>query len=360
MKTTSLLLLLLLLCASCEWHSKTIIPHNVTKKIDGLTIISDTINLNVEGHGVNGIIKDDKYYIQFDVSPPTDTTIVEVGFEFENKFYVFDRGGEILQQIESPKIIGNFGNDLHIQHDSIFAKPYDDYKPAYYLDETKDNWIKIKPLDYVVYEDKDYYVTSVYFGEWGGSTWFRNKRTGIEYVAEIATPEVKKVGSSYFLISHKEICLIKDPQLLMTSGHDYRKIKQEQNEQNTFDMLHAYNRRENRNYEDIGVQDIFKSDTDPFDDSFLITASLICNNELYVFVLEDSQTYLAKVSKNGPKRIIDFGDKLYITHRENEYKNSYQKNSYFFYSGSLNHFGLMEIKQDTIYLHYINNTPLNN
>ncbi|KOS06732.1 hypothetical protein AM493_12355 [Flavobacterium akiainvivens] len=347
-------LLLLLLCVSCEWHSKdTIIPHSITRKIDGLTIISDTIHLSINGTAFNGIIKNDKYYIQFDTSQlleKDETVLIEIGHSFENEFYVIDRDGEILEKIESPKDIGNFDNNLHLRNNKITAKSSDNSDPAYYFEETKKEWVKTKPLDNVIYEDEDYYVTSLYFGEWGSSTWFRDKKTGIEYVAEIAIPEVRKTGNAYTIISQASIDVIQDPKLLLNTGHTYSDIAKSK------DMFSAFLQRKKKNYERAGIKNIYENYKWAWESVSGIKASFVCNNTIYVFVFDDRQTYLAKAIGNKLVRVVDFGDKMYLMHRGDRY-NNFQKNSYFFSRGTPNNFGLIEIKNDTVYLHYIKNTP---
>lgn len=325
-------------------------PHSITRTINGFTVISDSMNISIEGYGVDGLIFKDKYYIQFDVSG----TVGEVAFDFEyeNKFYIIDKTGSIINAITSPKNIGNYDN-LHVRHDSVIAKANYGDAAAYYLNEPKQKWAAIKSVDDAIFEDEDYHVTSLDFGEWGGSTWFRDKKTGLEYVAEIITPEIREINGAYYLISQRSIDVIAEPKKLLKAGRDYRNIivGQEQG-----DMLHVFMARPHKNYEGIGIKNIYKSETNEWDDSILILASFAHNGVLYVFVQEDKRTYIAQPADGKLKEVVDMKDELHLVNRRN-YRNISHRNNYLFSQGKPNCFGIMEIKNDTIYLHYINNTP---
>jgi hypothetical protein len=54
--------------------------------------------------------------------------------------------------------------------------------------------------DSAFYQDDDYYVRSTCSGEWGGSIWFKNKKTGIEYSCSATCPVIiNKIGDKYIL-----------------------------------------------------------------------------------------------------------------------------------------------------------------
>lgn len=51
-----------------------------------------------------------------------------------------------------------------------------------------------------LYEDEKYVVRKTCGGEWGGSVWFKNKSTGIEYSADATCPvSVNKLDSKYYV-----------------------------------------------------------------------------------------------------------------------------------------------------------------
>lgn len=54
--------------------------------------------------------------------------------------------------------------------------------------------------DSAFFQDENYYVRKTCSGEWGGSIWFKNKKTGIEYSCSATCPVViNKIGDKYIL-----------------------------------------------------------------------------------------------------------------------------------------------------------------
>jgi hypothetical protein len=54
--------------------------------------------------------------------------------------------------------------------------------------------------DSVFFQDDNYYVRRTCSGEWGGSIWFKNKKTGIEYSCSATCPVIiNKMGGKYIV-----------------------------------------------------------------------------------------------------------------------------------------------------------------
>lgn len=72
----------------------------------------------------------------------------------------------------------------------IFVKDSSQYK-------TERDFIK---QDSAFFEDENYLVRKSCSGEWGGTIWFKNKVTGIEYSCEATCPvAVNKVNGKYIV-----------------------------------------------------------------------------------------------------------------------------------------------------------------
>jgi hypothetical protein len=57
-------------------------------------------------------------------------------------------------------------------------------------------------LDSVFFQDDNYYVRRTCSGEWGGSVWFKNKSTGIEYSCSATCPRsINKIDNKYIVTS---------------------------------------------------------------------------------------------------------------------------------------------------------------
>src|SRR5690606_35791541 len=95
-----------------------------------------------------------------------------------------------------------------------------------YLDLKKDKWIKTKKGIDLHYEDFDYSVYSLDFGEWGGITWFEDKQTLQQYEIGVTTPIINKLNDVYYLTDEKSILIIEDPKKLDISKvpYDYNKF----------------------------------------------------------------------------------------------------------------------------------------
>src|ERR1700722_17794087 len=57
-----------------------------------------------------------------------------------------------------------------------------------------------KKLSSGFFEDENYLVTKTCSGEWGGTIWFKNKKTGITYACSATCPvAVNKINGKYFI-----------------------------------------------------------------------------------------------------------------------------------------------------------------
>lgn len=67
--------------------------------------------------------------------------------------------------------------------------------------------------DSVFFQDENYYARRACSGEWGGSIWFKNKRTGIEYSCSATCPVIiNKIGEKYIVtntLAHKTCIFVK-------------------------------------------------------------------------------------------------------------------------------------------------------
>lgn len=93
--------------------------------------------------------------------------------------FVFSGTGKDLKKIEVPDDIQNtIYYDLFVKNNNVFVKTYMDSK-TFYFDTQKLKWVKTKNADDLIFEDEKFYVYSLDFGEWGGKTWFKDKKTGL-------------------------------------------------------------------------------------------------------------------------------------------------------------------------------------
>ena len=80
----------------------------------------------------------------------------------------------------------------------------------------------LQDKDSILYEDSIYTVRRTCHGEWGGSIWFRNKTTGVEYACAATCPVmVNKINGKYLvitslahLVGFSEIIEIQNPEAM--------------------------------------------------------------------------------------------------------------------------------------------------
>ena len=256
--------------------------------------------------------------------------------------FVFSNGGNNLKKIEIPNDIQNtVYYDLFVKNDMVFAKTYMNNK-TFYFDIQKSKWVKTKNADDLIFEDEIFYVYSLDFGEWGGKTWFKDKKTELEYAIEATTPLVNKINTTYYLTSSIQVLKIKNPLTLNKCNNDltYENIKKDAKYASWYGKP-------------IGFETLYKDTTarDYFDFSYKphIVSSFVWQNELLHIYETETVTYIAKVGNNSIKTIQKIGDKLRFYDWYYSYRSKIQKNGQQLLKFKTdNGFGLMEINGQEI------------
>ena len=175
------------------------------KGIGQIVIINpDTIEINIKGT-IGPLIKSkENYYCCFFNNYHGYTN---------NQFYIINSKSQKVKEVKVPNEIQNNHLDLFINNDEIFSTEYwNDI--TFYLDKNISKWISTKKHLNIIYEDKDFIVTSHDYGEWGGNTWFIDKKTKEQYISSIINPIVNKLDSVYYLTTSREIFKIANPREL--------------------------------------------------------------------------------------------------------------------------------------------------
>lgn len=337
-------LLLLFIIISCQQNNgKATYIVGTNLNVNGFTITTDTITINE-----NGIIQpilryNNKYYYSSYLKE-------SLGNYKLTHFGSIDSKGNIqkLAGTNGSDGIGGY-NDMHIRHDSVVIKLYYDETTSFYLDEKNKKCVSINTVDDAIYEDDDYYVTSLDFGEWGCATWFKDKKTGIEYEATgFLPPEIKKFKGAYYLISPREINVVDNPKLLENVGTRAYRSFIGMDKSGKF-----YSRR--RYEKGKGIRNIYSREkTSEYEADFFMGPAIIHNNSIMYVVSNQNKVSVANVKdkKLIPVAIID--DNISINRHPNQYRNLYLNQTIMFSKHSLP--GLLEIKDSHIFLHYFKNS----
>jgi len=318
---------------------------NITNFDTGFSLYQDTVFVDIEGEMTHALKYQDKFYVLFEQS------FLEHG-NYSRLLYIFS-SGKIEKIIDLPQKIGVGYLDFFVKNDSIIIKPYMETK-YYYFDTLDLIFKEIEKIDDLIFEDEKFYVYSLDFGEWGGMTWFKEKKTDIEYYIEIATPLVNKIDSAYYLTTYYEVIKINNPLQLNKCDNDlfYENFERKGKE------FYLYN--ESADYSVIYNDTTYPYFTPnfPFKYKPRIVSSFAWQNELFHIYETDSITYIAKIENNSikPIEIIDKELFFYNYHASYRCRNIKGNNELLKFRTKDEHlFGLMEMVDNTIFIHYIVN-----
>ena len=100
--------------------------------------------------------------------------------------------------------------DFFARKDTLFYRSYYDGN-GYYYDNRKNRWEEAKPVANICYEDDDYIVSYLPYGEWGTYTSFYDKKTGLKHLFRTPMNKIIKYDDAYYIISAIAVYKILDP-----------------------------------------------------------------------------------------------------------------------------------------------------
>lgn len=296
----------------------------------GLFLKYDTLTINIKGSLVQIVKYQDKYYCVFERNNPFSS------LSFMD-FYILNSDGDILKKLKIPEELKVYYNDLHIRNDSIIIKEY--YKHnTFYLDTLASKWIKIKEVDDRIFEDENYYVTYLDFGEWGNTVWFKDKSTKKEYEFSSSTPVISKIKDEYFLSNYKEVFKIKPSKMNLCDSNSYYKIIEKEG---------PYEGSKHKK----GGDYLFKDDTNPYESVFYIATSFVNNDTLYHLCVDSSHSFLSIIENEKMQEIESLGDDIYLQRHYNSYRGNQfnqQNQLLHFKSDVRENKGLIELNKNEI------------
>lgn len=190
-------------------------PGRVTHfKNKYVSIDFDTVYVDCDLDLGSMILLDDTYYIfsrrMFDMTNFRDWT---------DKFYAFSKTGERLSETDISQVFNSYYY-LHCQNDTLVARIGSRKRAkTLYFDKHKQNWKPFREAESPLFEDETYYVTSSCSGEWGGTVFFRDKRSGTIYEGSSTCPvKVTEYKGKYYVSNflghmrgHSTLYEIEDP-----------------------------------------------------------------------------------------------------------------------------------------------------
>lgn len=331
MKTVIHILILTFITASCQ-------PQELNVNIKN-------VEINLPGTPGPWLIHNDNFYCYF----KTDNDKFSSGSN--HQFYILDKNGRIKSKIEVPKKLQTFYYDLYIKNDTIFTTEYYDHN-TFYLDQTNNTWIETNKGIDLYFEDNDYSVYSLDFGEWGGVTWFKNKKTDKQYEIGATSPVVNKLNDTYYLTAGKSVLKISDPIELVESKEPYNYKKA------VADLDNGYHRE--GNYSTKGAEIIFKYENDDyFNPTFSLATSFISNDKLYHLYKDSISTKIGIIENKKLIPVYEFESKTRPFQWHYDTRNPIQNNNFQsiqFQTDKDSVYGIIEIYNNDVKVTYFNNT----
>ncbi len=287
------ILLLLIIVASlfsCRGNSN----ENQTRVYstqDGEFIISiDTLNINLKPYvnpdkvSLTHAVKfRETYYCYF-----TDKKE-----SYSKYFFAISNKGVVEKEIKLPRDLTDcYYLDLFVLHDTVFSKPYMNDK-SYYLNLRNLTWVETPEPDDVIYEDERFYITCLDFGEWGSTTWFKDKSSGKEYELASSAENIIRIDSSYYVSGGVRVLKIENPLNLKPCDENYyyQIFKKKEYSEGTNSL--------------IGAEAIYNDTTfsqwDFKESKQYIITSFKVENKLFLLSNDSLKTFIAKLEN---KRII--------------------------------------------------------
>ena len=279
-KTIQILLfsILILTCNSANSQKK---KNEIILK-NGFTIVQDTISININGEMTHALKFKEKYYVLY------EQQILKYG-GYGKRYLCVLNNGKVERVVDCPMELETVYLDFYVKNDSIILKPYMD-EQSFNLNIENYSWNKISKTDDLIYEDSDYYIYSLNFGEWGGKTWFKDKKNGNQYVLECTTPLINKINKTYYLTNSFQVLKINNPEELTKCDSDvtYENIEKSGKNYSWYSQPKGFEVI----YEDIGIDD--------FDFSYHpnIVSSFVFKNKLLHIYETDTATYLSRIENN--------------------------------------------------------------
>ncbi len=313
---------------------------NLSGQTQSFEISVDTVNVNIRGRLSSAIKFRDRYYCFFETSNNPYSS------KSSKHFYILSNAGKIEQKVIVPDEMNDTYYDLHIRNDSIITKTYSDHK-SFFLDTNNLEWVKIKDVDDLVFEDDKFYITYLDFGEWGGTVWFRDKETGLEYEVKSTEPTINKLNNIYYLTTGKRVLAIENPLKMKMCDQDYNyRIVEKKKGKEFCEGSQSV----------AGTKTLFQDTTFDWSSHFYIATSFVLDNQIFHLCGDSNITYIATIVNGKINPIQTIGNNISVYDNYYAYRcKSVNDQVLKINTKSDNMFGFIEINGNKIRINYFKN-----
>lgn len=290
----------------------------------------------------------------------------------KHRLLVISEDGKEIVEVSLPKDFQrNYYGDLFVRHDTLFLRPYQDCEEqsGYFFDMDAWQWMPVKEVSNVIYDDDLYNVATIDVGEWGSYTWFMEKKVSKKAVRQYIMPGklsriIKKDSVYYFIrgIQVDTMISLKGKAQLCENNHTYEAVVRDgcgylfslgswksPDSLSTTPvptLFHFTGREDKDNWWNERTYDTV------FSDAFLT------NGEIYYLVNTKKKTYIAQLEDGKLLNKFDFGRKylFYQCHDGFRGDNPAPNQCFNQFEENKNSYGLLEIKDTLIHIcHIIHN-----
>lgn len=309
-----------------------------------LNISSDTTEVEIPGDVRPWIAYKDLILAYYETNTPYSS-------KGELHFYIIDSKDKTKKKIFVPEELQANYIDLYVRNDTVYTTEYWDQK-TYYLDFHSYEWVKTKKGYDLIYEDEEYYVTSLDFGEWGGSTWFINKETKNQFEIGVTTPIINLFEGDYYIEPGRTVYRLSDPTELKASDSPYEYEKVVGNLIGEGSFFAPSNSLE-------GLEVMFQDTTTHWESDFYIATSFIQDDQLYYLCVDSNELYVGQIENMEMRKVYEFDNDLRPLRWHYHYRNRIQNNvfqSLQFTTASDNIHGLFIFKEEELQMKFIKNS----
>ena len=299
MRQLLILLFSFLIFYSCQ--QKTANKNEIlnTRDTKDFHITFDTLNMSIDGYLRKVVLYRNNFYGMFETNRKNTS-------QSYKKMIVFCPNGNFIEDAFIPKRIQDMPHyDLIVENDSLYVKESQFEKYNFVLGAYVADFKQTKTRELKFYEDEFYDIYAICNGEWGGTIYFRNKKTKESYEASSTCPVViNKIDNEYYvtnfmghMMGFTSVLKIEDPTKLEKSD-----LKFDRHEGSRFDK---------------GLESLL----DTMD--FYIPTSFVADKKLFHIYSDDNGTYVGKIENKKMKTIFKF-DFIFHPHFSQHLENGKQ------------------------------------
>ena len=194
-------------------------------------------------------------------------------------------------------------SDSFVRSDTLFWK--NQFEEASYWEETTAEWVPVKLLPDIVYEDPEWQVAVRNGGEFGVFTWFIDRHSDNQYIYPILPERINRIDSTFYLTDKNSIMALQNPRqgLLCDSDLRYENTLGTEYRNSTLVRLNA-------TMWSNGFQPSMLPDTLLQTDSVELITSFSIDTTLFTIANAKDRTFIATITKEDLKEEFVFSEKF--------------------------------------------------